>query len=336
MISIDVDVTALARTRIATSAVWEVTAAVTVLFRPQPPVLHGRLHAELRDLVRERTPERVGFDVRLLADVARAPGGRVPRALTPAPTTGHLSPSDQLGLVAGTDPEATAEDLAALRSAYPGRYDGWSPAEYAERLAAALTGFWDALLEPVWDRVAAIQDADVAHHVNVLAAEGLAATLLGMHPDLDLDGEVLGIRGQGPRQAPTARHRGLWFVPCVFRWPDVLVGHDLPEGACVGYGARGAGMLWDDGVPPSPSLASLVGRSRAAILGELDVPRTTTLLAGRVELSAPTVSAHLSVLVGAGLLTSQRTGRRVLYRRTPLGDRLVACSAGTMSGELHG
>jgi DNA-binding transcriptional ArsR family regulator len=119
----------------------------------------------------------------------------------------------------------------------------------------------------------------------------------------------------------------------------VLVGSELPEGACLGYGARGAGRLWDDASAPSPSLAGLVGRSRATILGELDVPRTTTLLAGRVELSAPTVSAHLSVLVGAGLLTSQRTGRRVLYRRTPLGDRLVACSSstpGSSRGELHG
>ncbi len=335
MISIDLDVTALARTRIASSAVWEVTASLAVLFRPQPPVLHARLHADLRDRVRERTPERIGFDVRLLADVARAPDGWVPRALTPAPLTGHLTAADQLALVAATPTDVAADDLASLRSAYPDRYLSWTPTEYAERLAAALTGYWSALLEPVWERVLAIQDADVAHHVNVLAAEGLAATLPEMHADISLTGDVLEIRGQGPRRAPTARGRGLWLVPCVFRWPDVLVGSDLPEGACLGYGARGAGLLWDDGGAPPRSLASLVGRSRAAILGELDVPRTTTLLAGRVELSAATVSAHLSVLVGAGLLTSQRTGRRVLYRRTPLGERLVACSAGTMR-ELHG
>jgi DNA-binding transcriptional ArsR family regulator len=335
MISIDLDVAAVARTRIVTSAVWEVTASLAVLFRPQPPVLHARLHAQLRDLVRDRTPQQVGFDVRLLADVARAPGGWVPRALTPAPANGHLPARDQLGTVGLTCPEAAADDLGRLRATYPGRYDAWTPAAYADRLAAALTGYWSALLEPVWERVVAIQDADVAHHVNVLAAEGLAATLTEMHPDVSLAGDVLEIRGQGPRRAPTAQRRGLWLVPCVFRWPDVLVGSELPEGAVLGYGARGAGLLWDDAGAPPASLASLVGRSRAAILGELDVPRTTTLLAGRVELSAPTVSAHLSVLVGAGLLTSQRAGRRVLYRRTALGDRLVACSAGSI-GELHG
>ena len=205
MITIDVDVAALARTRIASSAVWEVTASLAVLFRAQPPVLHARLHAELRDLVRERTPERVGFDVRLLADVARAPDGWVPRALTPAPVTAHLTAADQLALVAATPADVAADDLAALRSAYPDRYPSWTPTEYADRLAAALTGYWSALLEPVWERVLAIQDADVAHHVNVLAAEGLAATLPGMHSDISLSGDVIEIRGQGPRQAPTAR-----------------------------------------------------------------------------------------------------------------------------------
>jgi predicted MarR family transcription regulator len=33
-------------------------------------------------------------------------------------------------------------------------------------------------------------------------------------------------------------------------------------------------------------------------------------------------------MTGAGLLTSHRNGRRVLYRRTPLGDELVARAAG--------
>ena len=180
-----------------------------------------------------------------------------------------------------------------------------------------------------------MQDADAAHHMNALATDGLAATLPGMHPDLALTGDAIEVRGLGGRRRPTAAGRGLWLVPCVFRWPDVLVGSDQPEGACLGYGARGAGLLWDDASAPAPSLASLVGRSRATILAELDVPRTTTLLAGRVDLSPPTVSAHLSVLMGSGLLTSQRAGRRVLYRRTQLGDRLVSC-AGATSRERHG
>jgi DNA-binding transcriptional ArsR family regulator len=35
------------------------------------------------------------------------------------------------------------------------------------------------------------------------------------------------------------------------------------------------------------------------------------------------VSQHLRVLYAAGLLTRVRDGRHVLYRRSPLGDRLA-------------
>jgi DNA-binding transcriptional ArsR family regulator len=71
-------------------------------------------------------------------------------------------------------------------------------------------------------------------------------------------------------------------------------------------------------------MVALVGRSRATILAQLDVPRSTTSLATRLELSAGTVSEHLAVLTQARLLTARRDGRRVLYARTQLGARLLA------------
>jgi DNA-binding transcriptional ArsR family regulator len=313
----------LARTRFATSAVWETGASLTTLFRPHAHLLHARL--------RERMPRRPTFDVRLLAGVSRGPAGWTAAALLPAPTDGHLDPAEQLARVSGTPAEVAEADLAVLRAAYPdGSFDAWTPEEYADRLAAALGGYWQAVLAPVWDRVVAIEQADVAHHLQVVATDGLAAALAGLHPDVALEGGRLRLRGRASGHDVKARDEGVWLVPCVFRWPDVVVSADA---AALGYGARGAGLVWDDTSRAAPALAGLVGRSRAAILSELDVPRTTTLLADRVDLTPPTVSAHLSVLVGAGLLTSQRAGRRVLYRRTPLGDRLVACSAGDQ-GEL--
>ncbi|MFI0482630.1 ArsR/SmtB family transcription factor [Actinomadura sp. 9N215] len=47
-------------------------------------------------------------------------------------------------------------------------------------------------------------------------------------------------------------------------------------------------------------------------------------LAHRLRVTPSAVSQHLRVLHAAGLITSARQGRRVLYRRTPLGDQLTA------------
>jgi DNA-binding transcriptional ArsR family regulator len=73
-------------------------------------------------------------------------------------------------------------------------------------------------------------------------------------------------------------------------------------------------------------LDSLIGRTRAAILRRLDVPLTTTQVARDLHQSPSTVSEHLTVLRGNGLLISWRAGRGVLYRRTPLASSLLAAS----------
>jgi DNA-binding transcriptional ArsR family regulator len=59
------------------------------------------------------------------------------------------------------------------------------------------------------------------------------------------------------------------------------------------------------------------------ILESTGVPVTTSSLSAQLSLSPGTVSEHLSVLTAAGLLSSRRHGRRVLYSRTALGTTLV-------------
>jgi DNA-binding transcriptional ArsR family regulator len=56
------------------------------------------------------------------------------------------------------------------------------------------------------------------------------------------------------------------------------------------------------------------------------VPMTTTQVARDLHQSPSTVSEHLTVLRGNGLLISWRAGRGVLYRRTPLASSLMAAS----------
>jgi DNA-binding transcriptional ArsR family regulator len=87
--------------------------------------------------------------------------------------------------------------------------------------------------------------------------------------------------------------------------------------------------LWETPATATRSaLADLVGRTRASLLTALDQPASTTHLAHSLGLATGAVGDHLAILHNAGLLTKARSGRSVLYRRTPLGDALAAATSG--------
>jgi len=103
------------------------------------------------------------------------------------------------------------------------------------------------------------------------------------------------------------------------------------------YAARGAGRVWECGpdAETADALGALLGRTRATILTRLAIPLSTTQLARELEQSPATISQHLSILRRNGLLTSWRSGRSVLYRRTPLASSFVAMSESESgTGEL--
>ena len=60
------------------------------------------------------------------------------------------------------------------------------------------------------------------------------------------------------------------------------------------------------------ALASTARRQILAYLSEAEL--STSELAARFAMSAPAISRHLSVLVNAGLVSSERQGQFVLYR----------------------
>jgi ArsR family transcriptional regulator, arsenate/arsenite/antimonite-responsive transcriptional repressor len=53
---------------------------------------------------------------------------------------------------------------------------------------------------------------------------------------------------------------------------------------------------------------------------------TTSELAAKLQMTAPSTSRHLSVLENAGLVTGQRQGQRVIYKLIP--DSLVSTLTG--------
>jgi DNA-binding transcriptional ArsR family regulator len=121
--------------------------------------------------------------------------------------------------------------------------------------------------------------------------------------------------------------RGLLFIPSVFVWPRLALSLEPPWPPALIYPARGVSALWERPArlaSPGQALHRLLGGSRAAILLALEDPASTTQLAAMLGQSLGGIGDHLTVLREAGLITGARSGRSVLYRRTPVGDALAA------------
>jgi DNA-binding transcriptional ArsR family regulator len=120
--------------------------------------------------------------------------------------------------------------------------------------------------------------------------------------------------------------RGLLFIPSVFSWPQLALRLDPPWPPALLYPARGVSALWEQSgrTGPGRALHRLLGASRAGILLALEDPASTTQLAATLGQSLGGIGGHLAVLREAGLVSRARSGRSVLYRRTPVGDALAA------------
>ncbi len=67
----------------------------------------------------------------------------------------------------------------------------------------------------------------------------------------------------------------------------------------------------------------MLGAARARLLGMLAEPLSSTSVARRLDVTVSAANQHLRALRAAGLLTSYRDGRCVLYTRSDLGDALL-------------
>ena len=176
------------------------------------------------------------------------------------------------------------------------------PSKNVEKLAELIQGIRIAMLTT--------SDTDGSLHSRPMATQEAPEVVV---TEMLLDGGQTGIElVECLRQDPRTRD-----VP-------VIVLTAEPNVPTVSYSPRGIGTLWERHVSPHGSaLAAVVGRTRATLLSQLDLPMSTTQLATALTLSAPTLSAHLHTLRRAGIVSSRRDGRAVLYSRTPLGDDLL-------------
>ena len=261
-------------------------------------------------------------DVALVATVTQPnPSGYTPDLLTPKPVPGNdRSVLDaQLETMAATSPERAALELTV--GSYP---DGRMPrnirsameaGSFAKRAAAGLAMFWRAALADGWPAIRSSLESDLAYRADAMTRNGIGHMLSGLHQRLTFDGERLYV---ATKQVDSSTLHGVELVltPTVLGWPKFFVQVCDPANAIIAYPARGlinrpAGR---------GQLAGVVGSSRALILADLAVPRSTAELSRRHGLAPATVSYHLGAMLRAGLVVRSRDGHHVRYRLSPHGQ----------------
>ncbi|MER5897097.1 DUF5937 family protein [Streptomyces sp. NPDC001876] len=314
----------LLRCRFALSPLWETQEAVRTLSRP------GR-HGYHLPWLRRIREDAAALDLEPLWRLMPE-GGHNPDFVCPPPVGPFTTFEEEIAAVRAVDPLVARDDMARALADRPGSLDSPTgrrmladPARAVQELADLLELAWQVLIEPHWPRLRALLDADIAYHSRRLAEVGFERLLGGISPQLRWSGSTLTVVGTRGNHTRVLGGQGLVLMPSVFVWPDVVGGHEPPWLPAVIYPARGIGGLWTESAERTPeALARLLGRARADVLCALDEPAGTSTLAHRLSLAPSSVSAHLSVLRTAGLLTSRRYGHQVLYERTPLGIALTA------------
>jgi DNA-binding transcriptional ArsR family regulator len=189
-------------------------------------------------------------------------------------------------------------------------------------MARALGAAWDGLLAPDWPRLRGILERDVIHRAGLLAAYGWKRAFGSLATGLRWEAE--GRIDIAALTGPSHRIEGaeLALVPNGFGGDWLSL--DPPRAYALHYPARGTAALREDISPAPAGVERLIGRPRARLLRALHAPGSTSQLARQLTMSLGGTSTHLAILQQAGLVTRARSGRTVLYRRTPLGDTLAA------------
>jgi len=322
----------LTMSRFALSPLWELTQALRLLpggsRPPDVPVLRpwlirarDRYLALAREtdlgVIRALSPPRWGADF-----------------LAPVPASVHTTIGDLLDQVRSTPVDQVQREVASALARQPRvepRVERILTSDRAAGYVAdVLAAAWRALLEPEWRTLRAILERDVVYRAGQLASKGWAAALTDLHADLSWrQGRIELNRwppGNGADDDADLGGRGLLFIPSVFIWPRLALSLDPPWPPALIYPARGVSALWEQPgrTEPGTALHRLLGTSRAAILLALEDPASTTQLAATLGRSIGGIGDHLTVLREAGLVARARSGRSVLYRRTPVGDALAA------------
>ncbi|MFF4814979.1 ArsR/SmtB family transcription factor [Kitasatospora sp. NPDC001309] len=306
----------LARVRFAVSPLDHVLGGVA------GPQHHCARDSVNRDRWWRRVKGHVPQQAAAFIDLVNASPLGVPMFLTPDSTAARATIGDELDALLAL-PEAevhremqdygTGPDLprviAELR-------DGGT--RRLRRITDAAWALFRTCLAPDWPDIQRALRADVEQRSRAVAETGLGPMLAQLHPDLSWHDEGT-LRYASPewRLAYDLGGRGLELRPNLF-----LSGLTAPLGA-----HRSPALLYpgrDHPARHADGLARLLGTARTRALRAIAQGACTTgQLAEDLGVSAPTASAHATVLRDAGVITTERRGREVRHSLTALGRDLL-------------
>ncbi|GAB2698385.1 ArsR/SmtB family transcription factor [Kitasatospora kifunensis] len=290
-----------------------------------------------------------GLDCELL-DALMAPRGFCPDFLTPRPLRPRPGFEGELALLAATPPQRVVGDIvktyACDGSPVPAVLSRLmdDPAALLERISAALAQYFTCCLAPAWwPRARSVLEADLAYRGRTLAEGGVQALFTGLDARVSWADGFLRVtdNSSGTRELGRTEEvegRGMVLIPTLFALGALT---DISPGGrpLISYPARGKATMAENvgtsrRTPVPAALSELIGTPRARLLGLLEQPATTTMLAHLLGVTPGAVSRHLSALTAAGLLVRTRDGRSVFYHRSQLGDSLYMRSEGHGGGAV--
>lgn len=290
------------------------------------------LHRAWVRSTKERLAEHPEVDMAVLLALV-PPSGFIADMLTPTLPVQPTSIRTEIDAIRGLDPLLLVADAVTLQDVAAGRGPEidralrdllLAPGAGVRRVADAVEGYWEVALADRWPMIQRLLDADIATRSARLAQRGLRALIPELNPRVTMLPDRLRIEPAALDLGELPPGRGLVLNPSVFAAPRGVVGLSEPFVPTIVYHALGVGNLWAaDEVDEEHALDDVVGRTRAQLLRAVGVPASTTELAGLLGLSGGTVSEHLAILRRAGLVDAARSGRAVLYRRTPVADALI-------------
>jgi len=295
------------------SPIHEVVSLAQLLTEPHR---HPLFHSWLR---RRRLRLPLG-DLRALT-VFMAEGAYRPDFLDPSPMSSEPTFAEGMDALLAAPADQT---YAELIDATTGRGTKLrqlleDPDRARSDAADALRRLWKTAVEPEWPSMRQALRAEMLDRAIQVNREGLRAVLPRLHPSATCEGETITV--EKVVDIDVYCPEGLILIPSLFitdRMQCTTSAHWTPA---IYYPASGR-YLWS-APTTARSLDRLLGVTRSKILAALTTPLQTSVVAQLVNVTPPTASEHLTILRGAGLIDSIRSGRTTTHELTQAGRDLL-------------